>query len=292
MNDNARSREKVSVIVVARHGERLDFFVRDNPDVASGQTNWVASASQPFDPPLTIRGHDQALKLGNQLVAELKKLELPQISEIYSSPLLRCRETAYYAPSGLVSDESTVPVRVEPGLVESINEQWYRSWALPGSDGTWGFRIDNENGYDSELIHPLAKQPVQSLLDEWKTDARLDHAYTPKTFVLEPYCFHPSLFETNLRQRNRMKEVVASVCQPGKTVLLVSHGGPVTHLYAELTGNSWTLHGKSKYCCCSIYKKDDACGDDAWIPVDVNQSQFLDDREEMHEHQYINEEDP
>jgi broad specificity phosphatase PhoE len=292
MNESTRISEKVSVIVVARHGERLDYYVRDNPDVASGQTNWVASASRPFDPPLTIRGHEQALKLGQHLVAKLEKLELPQISEIYSSPLLRCRETAYAARSGWVSDESMVPVRVEPGLVESLNEQWYRSWALPGSDGTWGFRIDTDNGFDSELIHPLSKQPVQALLEEWKSDARLDHTYIPKTSVSEPYCFYPSLFETNLQQRNRMKEVVASLSQPGKTVMLVSHGGPATHLYAELTKNCWFVHGKSKYCCYSIYKKDDADGDGAWKPLEVNQSQFLDEHEQMDEHQYINENDP
>jgi broad specificity phosphatase PhoE len=280
--------EKVSVIVVARHGERLDYYIRDNPDVASGETNWVASASRPFDPPLTRHGQEQAQKLGRHLAAELDKLELPQISEIYTSPLLRCRETAYGARSGLISEESMLPVRVEPGLVESINEQWYRSWALPGSDGTWGFRIGGSKAYDPDSVHEMAKQPVQALLEEWKSDARLDLSYKPKTAVLEPYCFDPPLFESNLQQRIRMKEVVTSLSQPGKTVILISHGGPVTHLYEELTGNFWFEHGDSKYCCYSVYKRDNT--KDSWKPLQVNQSQYL--NEQMHGDQYINDDDP
>jgi broad specificity phosphatase PhoE len=282
--------DKVSVVVVARHGERLDYYVRDNPDVASGESNWVASASRPFDPPLTAHGHEQAVKLGRHLAAELDKLELPQISVIYTSPLLRCRETAYDARAGLVSDKSVLPVRVEPGLVESINEQWYRSWALPGSNGTWGFRIGNGETCDPESIHALAKQPVQALLEEWKSDARLDLGHIPKTSISEPYCFHPPLLETSLQQRSRMKEVVSSVCQPGKTMLLVSHGGPVTHLYEELSGNFWFLHGESKYCCYSIYIKDNSGTEDSWRAIQVNQSDYL--KEQMRGHQYIKDDDP
>ena len=280
------SSDTVSVIVVARHGERLDYYIRDNPDAASGNTNWVATASRPFDPPLTMHGREQAVKLGRHLAAELEKLNLPQISEIYSSPLLRCRETAIGARSGLVSEVESLPIRVEPGLVESINEPWYRSWALPGSDGTWGFYIDDKKAYDPEMIHSLAKQPVQALLEEWKSDDRLDLAYVPKTSVLKPYCFNPPLFETNIQQRSRMKDVVAAVSETrGKSVLLVSHGGPVTHLYEELTGNFWFVHGESKYCCYSIYINTSADTENSWKPLQVNQSEYL--NEKMHGDQYI-----
>jgi broad specificity phosphatase PhoE len=55
-----------------------------------------------------------------------------------------------------------------------------------------------------------------------------------------------------------MMETVSKLSQPGTTVLMVSHGGPVTHLYEEMTGNDWSMHGESSYCCCNIYQQDAA----------------------------------
>jgi broad specificity phosphatase PhoE len=272
---NFPSGEDSSVIVVARHGERLDYYVRDYPDFAKGETNWVATAPRPFDPPLTSHGQKQAVKLGQHLVSELSKLGLPRISEIYTSPLLRCRQTAGGARDGLVEDAQTIPVRVEPGLMESINEYWYRSWALPGSDGSWGYGIDDDMAYDVETVHALAKQPVQTLLEEWKSDQRLDHSHITKTSIVEPYCFYPPHLETSSQQADRLKQVVSSTSQPGKTVLLVSHGGPVTHLYEMLTGNNWYVHGEATYCSYSIYKKKRTGTDYTWEPIQANQSNYL-----------------
>ena len=54
-------------------------------------------------------------------------------------------------------------------------------------------------------------------------------------------------------------------------------GGPVTHLYENLTGNDWKAHGTSKYCCYSVYRKllDDD-GDEGspsvWEPLVVNKT--------------------
>ena len=76
------------------------------------------------------------------------------------------------------------------------------------------------------------------------------------------------------------------------TVLL---GGPVTHLYENLTGNDWSVHGESKYCCYSIYRRwidddDDNDNEDddgsnkvatttlrpRWEPLVVNQTVHVD----------------
>ena len=51
----------------------------------------------------------------------------------------------------------------------------------------------------------------------------------------------------------------------------MSHGGPVTHLYESLTGNEWTTHGMSKYCCYSIYQKKESEATSLWTPLVVNQ---------------------
>ena len=286
--------QKASVIVVARHGERLDYFTRDNPNYETNEINWVATAARPFDPPLTDHGKEQARTLGSHLNAELSKLSLPGISEIYTSPLLRCRQTACGVRSGLGStghEEHSIPVRVEPGLVESINESWYRSWALPGSDGTWGYYVNDEPGYDIETIHPMAKQPVQALLEEWKSDVEIEQSYTSKTSIAAPYTFYPACLESSAAQRQRMKDVVTQVQAPGKTIMLVSHGGPVTHLFEELMGQNWYIHGEATYCSYSIYKRiPSQNGNDVWEAVQINQSKHL--HEMLVAHRYVSDGDP
>jgi broad specificity phosphatase PhoE len=285
---------KASVIVVARHGERLDYFTRDNPNYKPNEINWVATAERPFDPPLTDHGKEQAKTLGRHLTTELSKLNLPSVSEIYTSPLLRCRQTACSVRSELGStsnEASVIPVRVEPGLVESINECWYRSWALPGSDGTWGYCIDDKAAYDVKTIHPMAKQPVQELLEEWKSDVEIDQSYTPKTSITAPYTFDPPCLESSAAQRQRMKEVVTQVHEPGQTIMLVSHGGPVTHLFEELMGQSWLFHGEATYCSYSIYKRiPSEKGVDTWEAIQINQSKHL--HEMLVAHRYISDGDP
>ena len=303
--------QHASIIVVARHGERLDYYTRDNPkydddddDVTGARrNNWVANAERPFDPPLTDHGKEQAKTLGHHLHTELSKLHLPQISEIYTSPLLRCRQTACGVRTGLLGSttigmddttDNTVPVRVEPGLVESINESWYRSWALPGSDGTWGYYVNDTPAYDVETIHPMAKQPVQDLLVEWKSDTEIDQTYVSKTSIAEPYTFYPACLESSTAQRQRMKEVVTQVHQPGKTIMLVSHGGPVTHLFEELMGQNWYRHGEATYCSYSIYRRvpsEEGTGsDDTWEAIQINQSKHL--HELLVAHRYLSDSDP
>lgn len=89
-----------------------------------------------------------------------------------------------------------------------------------------------------------------------------------------------------------MRATVNALKEKGKTVVVVSHGGPVTHLYETLTGGSWKEHGPSTYCCYSIYRyrggsssgqSPDAAataaeGDEdgrCWEALVVNESKFL-----------------
>jgi broad specificity phosphatase PhoE len=278
----AESTEQAPTIVItARHGERQDYIMKD-----AGQ-NWVSGADRPWDPPLSEHGKEQGVKLGEHLAKELQLLELPPLSAIYTSPFLRCRQTAVGAMLGFNSskDESVPPVRIEHGLAESINENWYRSWSfLALSDGAWGFRPPTEDAKEAinpATLHPASKQPVQTLLD-WKAETAigdcdvhsLDLEYSSVTTLDVPYCFHPSKLESRQDQRRRMLEVVTKVAQPEKTVLLISHGGPITHLYEEMTGNHWSVHGESSYCCYSIYRHAPGSGKE-WEPLFVNQSNYL-----------------
>ena len=323
-----------TTVIVARHGERLDYVTRD----AGG--NWVAAEikmaaannqkplqedghngrGRPFDSPLTQHGQEQAFKLGQQLARETQRLQIAPISYIYSSPFLRCLQTAVSIQGAAAATAAATeppmnipPVRVELGLAESINENWYRSWSLPGANGTWGYcppdvPTKKQHVIDPETLHPAAKQPIQTLLD-WKralqdnnsTDNNskiistesLDMTYTSQTTIDTPYTFHPRRLESRRDQQQRMLQVVEIVSQehPGQTVVLVSHGGPVTHLYEELTQNPWHVHGESTYCCYSIYQKKMLSTTMAmtttataqqqqqplmqWEPVVVNESKFL-----------------
>jgi len=69
--------------------------------------------------------------------------------------------------------------------------------------------------------------------------------------------------------------------------MVTSHGAPVIHLFETLTGQPWTVHGKSVYCCYSIYKSvtnvDD--GTTTWEPLVVNESKYL--HEELQGDNYI-----
>jgi broad specificity phosphatase PhoE len=284
VNDNddstGNSSSRVAVVVVARHGERLDYVARDSGG------NWVATAERPFNPPLTSHGRQQAVWLGQHLASELQSLQFPPTSVVYSSPLLRCRQTALGAVQGLSSAATSSsspagppppPVRVEMGLAESMNEAWFRSWALPGSDGTWGY---GSRDYDPETVHPLARQPIQSLLTDWKADESFDLSYESHIDVLtKPYSFSPPLFETGEEQCSRMKTVANALRQVGTTILFVTHGGPMSSLYEEITGEQH-VHGEAGYCTYSIYKYHDGDGGanvGQWEAVRTNvaQSSYL-----------------
>jgi hypothetical protein len=61
----------------------------------------------------------------------------------------------------------------------------------------------------------------------------IDATYSSQVPITEPYCFHPNFMESRSHQRQRMKQVAETVIEPGNTIVAVSHGGPVTHLYGK-----------------------------------------------------------
>jgi len=207
------------VVIVVRHGERLDYVMRDRGE------NWVPSSERPWDPPLTAHGHEQAQALGQHFPQLLQENNLPPIAAVYSSPFWRCRQTAAGIAKSLQHK-----VRVELGLVESLNQNWFRSWAVSGTDGTWGFGKGID--LDPESLHPRSKEPVQPLLDwkEGETDDTtlllMDASHVSKTTIDTPYCLHPHNFESTKMQRKRMAETIVALSEDhiNETIVLVSHG--------------------------------------------------------------------
>jgi broad specificity phosphatase PhoE len=304
-NDAAEGHSKASntqsnkrkVVVVARHAERQDYVMRDRGE------NFLPSTDRPWDPPLSENGLEQGRNLGKEIRKSLMEHGLSPVMAVYSSPLIRCLQTASTATEGLLTTQESkddgdveasgpdeayrhpeaLQVHIEEGLVESINESWYRSWCLPESNGTWGFRPADSQGnpiitVDLETIHEAAKQPIQNLIrfpskdDSNNLVSKLEHvdlSYQSISRIDEPYCW--GSFESRSQQRQRMHSVLEllSSKHEGETILCLSHGGPVTHLYERLTGNHWSQHGESSYACYSIYVQDE--GETEWRPLLVNQ---------------------
>lgn len=90
-------------IWLARHGNRLDF---DDPE-------WAKRALRPYDPPLSPEGRRQA-------EAMAARLARAPIAQLFSSPFLRCVETA--AP---IAERIGIPIRIERGLSEWLNSEWF-----------------------------------------------------------------------------------------------------------------------------------------------------------------------
>lgn len=298
--------EKRTIVIVARHGERLDYYLRDKPD----DSNFIPTADRPWDPPLSERGRLQGRALGTHLASVIQERGLGEVSGVYSSPLIRCCQTAAEAivgyAEGLGCDTNDVNVKVEPGVVESMNGNWYRSWCLDGSNGSWGGppNVDpNDLKRDDR-----SNQPIHSLLrggkdvhsyfssrpDRDPRDDSIQHCHNPTnqiphedlasivspsedsifkypsnkthgvidntTTQQAPTCtfaYKWDNFESGIAQQDRMHHVIESLAQnhEGETILVVSHGGPVTHLFERLMKKGWEEHGLATYACFSVYEK-------------------------------------
>jgi hypothetical protein len=55
--------------------------------------------------------------------------------------------------------------------MESMNRHWCKSWALLGSDGTWGYRMPQHQyrSLKAHNLHLASWMPVQSILFDWKS---------------------------------------------------------------------------------------------------------------------------
>ncbi|MBI4457255.1 MAG: histidine phosphatase family protein [Acidobacteria bacterium] len=91
------------IVWIARHGNRLDFV---DPE-------WFNTAEWPYDPPLSADGMLQARLLGDRLLAE-------KIDHIFSSPFLRCVQTA-----DQIAQLLQLPIKIESGLSEWLNPEWF-----------------------------------------------------------------------------------------------------------------------------------------------------------------------
>ena len=233
-------------LFVCRHGEREDYAWKRRGE------NWQAQAERPWDTPLTPAGHLQALACGKSLATHCAVHGLKPVSSIVSSPLLRCIETAAAIAKAL----GIKRVSIEPRLAETMCEEWYRSWATPGADSSWG-GPEMGTAMDRSQLHPASVGPASACHSTATTIECLRRAHSLSDLGRQvevvdttppppPFAYTWGEFETEAAQAGRMREVAESQL-PASTsagsVLLVSHGGPTGSLYHELSSVAPPLVG-------------------------------------------------
>ncbi len=241
---------KPTVVILLRHGERQDYVALREDRGAE----WVAGCKRPWDPPLAEEGHTQAARAARRLRYELSSRRLPEPTYVFSSPLLRCVQTA----SRVARHFGAGQVRIEEGLVETVCEPWMRQWAVPDADANWGGPASSR--MSEKAMHAHAKVVQGPAVDQSRVrvEARgsLSVLYrTASDFeefeglvgVDQNHESHVSMrtklyrwghFESKEQVIERLAETVRArtLEHPGETLIFVSHGGPTMFCFEELTG--------------------------------------------------------
>ena len=248
-------------ILLGRHGERLDYVLRDAAKASGADGPYFKDVQPdaPWDPPLTAAGGRQAAAMGRAAARALAGRKLPPLTAVYSSPLIRCVQTAAAVAEALSTDTVSMPVYVEPSLIETCGESWFRSWALSGSDSTWGGPQSCRLGaaVDKTSLHAAARRPVDGIIrsgaeivaacaaelladdDDRGTTllgdviaARVDATYTP---FASPPPMRWGEFETEEMLARRLAAFFDHATRrhhdAGESVLFVSHGGPTAAIF-------------------------------------------------------------
>lgn len=216
----------------------------------------------------------------------LERLKLPPVTRIFTSPLLRCAQTAAAAATHLGIDRMCV----EPSLAETICEDWYQSWAVEGADSTWGGKGAGVP-VDETKLHKLCREPASSChnsaaeLNKYmaadvtasggsmptKTGGKilLDLDYQP-FFTASEYSW--GNFETHEQLEDRMARFINAIdtMYPDETILCVSHGGPTSASYSSLCP-AGTFTGVCGYTGMYLYVRNaEASGWEAVVAGDQN----------------------
>ncbi len=176
---------------IARHANRLDFV---NPE-------WFNTAERPYDPPLSDDGFVQAQQLAKRLAGE-------SIAHIFASPFLRTVQTAH-----VVAEALDLPVKLESGLSEWLNPEWFP--AMP---------------------QRLSPETLKALYP------RIDLSYVSRVPAL-----YPETDEACLRRAGETARRLAA--EFPEDILLVGHGASVLGGAMELGGSAAQPDLKVSLCC-------------------------------------------
>ena len=249
-------KKRPRAVFIMRHGEREDYSWKEQG------RNWQQAHSRPWDTPLTANGHLQGAAGGRAVATHVARLGVQPVKHVLVSPLLRCAQTGSAAAKALGVRRLTRSV----ALAETMNEDWYRSWAVPGADSTWGGPPHSRKGVAvaRESLHPAALQGASvchataealtaMLRERGDADMIVEESGSRYVAASPALSFNWDACESHAHQAARMK----AICEgffAGKegavhaeeeeeeeeegSVLLVSHGGPTSFVYCALTGSS------------------------------------------------------
>ncbi|KAI0990314.1 hypothetical protein GJ496_011451 [Pomphorhynchus laevis] len=213
-NHIIREPTTIQRIFCVRHGERVDFafggnwtlksfdyqgsYKRNNINLPSKIPNRL-NPTQSFkgDCPLTEIGAFQARLTGQALHSQATLID-----QCYSSPALRCIQTADSILKGIGLDK-TVAIRIEPGLFEYLG--WYERSGLPNlltpmELSTMGYNIDLSY---IPCIHMNQLNPKEHYLDFYNRSYKsVLHAIesTNRTGFSIMLCGHAATLEVCTRQ--------------------------------------------------------------------------------------------
>jgi broad specificity phosphatase PhoE len=125
-------------VYLLRHGERADDV---NP-------RWMETAPRRHDPPLTGVGVDQARRTGRFLADA-------GIDHVFASPFLRAVHTAHHLAARL----GDLRVRLEPGLSEHLNPDWFDRRPTLLAPARLADRFDTVRLDHDPLVDPTFPEP-------------------------------------------------------------------------------------------------------------------------------------
>jgi len=167
---------------------------------------------------------------------------LPPVSRALSSPFVRCVDTCSRAA---IASGYPGKLCIEPAIAETVCDEWYYSWAIPGADANWAgpshCRVGNRK-VPLDKMHPAALRPVGTLFlnpedlnaPEHCGPSGVDLNYVP---VVAASDLTRSAYKQESKAEASQKLAVLECCEalyPGETVLLCSHGGPCSEMYEHL----------------------------------------------------------
>mmetsp|Transcript_30935 Transcript_30935/g.73419 ORF Transcript_30935/g.73419 Transcript_30935/m.73419 type:complete len:512 (+) Transcript_30935:48-1583(+) len=121
---------------VVRHGERID----------SVEKGWKKTAARPHDPPLTPAGFEQAAATGRALRGH-------RLDAIYTSPFLRCVQTATAIVEAM--GPGAPPIHLEPGLGEWLFNRWFSTMPVDGEMATAALQQAHGSTLDAATHQPI-----------------------------------------------------------------------------------------------------------------------------------------
>eukprot|EP01065_Artemidia_motanka_P032265 TRINITY_DN39288_c0_g1_i1.p1 TRINITY_DN39288_c0_g1~~TRINITY_DN39288_c0_g1_i1.p1 ORF type:complete len:300 (+),score=72.94 TRINITY_DN39288_c0_g1_i1:69-902(+) len=218
--------------LLIRHSEREDYCSED-------KAKWVRESKRPWDSPLTERGLAAAkLTAEKRLLPEkLSELGVSPVKRIYSSPFLRCVQTAAEFAKVLGIDQ----IMIEEGVAESCHEGWARQWGVPGANTKWGGPPGCTRGVPvaEADLHPLVFEPLKALMSprELREHVPLVNADHETFMRWVPPSVRWGQWETLENIGARVSETVAArfFDRPDETAVFVSHNGACFRGAAAMT---------------------------------------------------------